>query len=84
MRRQVRWVSSNVQLPALPEARMLMRNPMRRLAEPQGLINAAVEDVRKLFASRQCKLLCRNELVTRGEKRLRADFVRKPAAIIVC
>jgi len=49
----VRSVSSNVQLPELPDARMETRKPMRSLAEPQSLMEAAVEDVRKRIARRQ-------------------------------
>ena len=59
----MRSVSSNVQLPELPDAKMETRKPMRSLAGPQSLMEAAVEDVRKLIGPRQSYLRRGNEPV---------------------
>lgn len=53
---QVRSVSSNVQLPELPDAKIETRKPMRSLAGPQNAMDAAVEDVRKRMGRRQFNL----------------------------
>ena len=60
----MRSVSSNVQLPELPDAKMETRKPMRSLAEPQRVMEAAVEDVRKLIDRRQSYLRRDDERVS--------------------
>jgi len=52
----VRSVSSSVQLPELPDARIETRKPMPNLAGPLAEIFAAVEDVRKVCGPRQFNL----------------------------